>query len=493
MGIIKRQAIQSTTFIYLGVIVGFLNSALLLPALFSSEQVGLIGFLNSLTLIFSTIGALGIPLITVKMFPAFRDRNQRDHGFFSLSFWGSIAGITIGLLTFFLLKDLLISDNNAANDYYLFPFAFCIIFAFRVLFRVSDSYLRMLYKTVLGITIESFVVKVVILLGLVTVWYYPNLDFSVILVVYIIALSMPGTVTTLYLLTNKVSINGKKFIKHLGPNRKSIVSFGFFGILGGMGTMIVLEVDRLMISNMIDLSANGIYSVAFFFGLFISIPSRGLKRIALSILSDAMEKKDMKTVGEIYTKSCVNQLLIGGYLFLGIWLCVEYVFDFMRPEYATGLYVVLFVALAQLIDMATGVNAEIIGVSKHYRYNSYFTAILIVLAIGLNFILIPIWGISGAAFASFLSMLIINLLRFLFLYKRMQLTPFNMKMLLNVILIVGLFFGFEFVFPKFENPILGILITGTTLTIIYFLIAYKLQISTDINQMANRLLKRIIP
>lgn len=489
MGIVKKQSIQSTIFTYLGVGIGFLNSAILLPALFTTEEVGLIGFLNSLTLIFSTIGCLGIPLITIKLFPQFRNREKGDNGFFSLSFYGSLIGISIGIIAFLSLNDILISKDNAARNYSLFFIAFTTIFAFRVLFKNIDSYLRMLYKTVLGIMLEGFITKLIIFIGLLIITWGFKGDFSLVLILYIIAISLPGVIATIYLLTQKVSLNVNSFRKSAGYNWKEIVSIGSFGVIGGLGAAVILEVDRVMISNMLGLSENGIYSVAFFFGLFISIPSRGLKRIAASILSDSFKDNDMTNVAEIYKKSCLNQLLIAGYLFLGIWFTVNHVFEFMRPEYSRGLYVILFIGLAQLIDMATGVNAEIINVSKYYKYNSYFTGILIVLVIGLNLIFIPIWGINGAAFSSFLALLIVNTIRFIFLYRKMGLFPFSIKMLINAFIILGLFGCFEFFMPNINDPLLGILISGGLLTIIYFTLAYFLRLSNDVNQIINKVFR----
>jgi len=190
-----------------------------------------------------------------------------------------------------------------------------------------------------------------------------------------------------------------------------------------------------MLGNMNGLEATGIYSTAFFFGLFIVKPSIGLRRVSGVVISDAWKNNDMKAIQEVYYKSCLNQLVISIYLFLAIWLSIDFMYELIRPEYAVGKYVVLFIGIAQVIEMATGTNYEVIVTSKYYKYNAYFLVLLFILVIGLNFLLIPKYGINGAAFASLVAMAVNNLMRFLFLYWKFKLQPFNSKFL--VVIFIG--------------------------------------------------------
>jgi len=488
MGVIKKQSIQSTVLTYIGVLIGFLNSAVFLPMLFSPEEVGLLGFLNSLSSIFATIATFGVPLITVKMFPHFRSDENKHNGFFGFIFLVSIIGSILGVAFYFLFKEQLISDNNRALGYALFNVLFCFVFIGTVFFKNFDGYIRMLYNSVFGVAAETFI-KLIIFCMVFSYWVMNGFHFDWVIIVYALAITSAGVITFFYSLTTKVSLNLTQFKRHLGEHRKELLTVGMFGALASIGSIIVLEIDRIMVSNMIDLNANGVYSVAFFFGLFVSLPARGLKRIAAVVISDSLKKNDIDNVAKVYQKSCANQFLIAGYLFLGIWFSVDYVFEFMKPEYAEGKYVILFIGLAQVIELATGVNAEIINVSNHYRYNTYFSAILIVLVIALNYLLIPIWGITGAAIASFISMVIVNLFRAVLLFKKMHLQPYTSKNLLNLILF-GAVFAVMLVLPTFENPIIGILINGTLITAIYWLPSYFLSLSDDINVSIDNILSK---
>lgn len=490
MGIIKKQAIQSTVLTYIGVLIGFLNSAILMPRYFESEQVGMLNFLNSLTSIIATLATFGIPLISMKMFPHFRSDEKGHNGFFGFIALASLIGIGSGVLFFFLLENQLISEKNAARSYSYFALFFYILFASKVIFRNIDSYVRMLYKTVIGTFLEGVVARLLVFFTLIS-WVLLQFKFDVLFIFYSLALASSGIFIIIYLLKVETNFNIGQFKTQLGDRKREMYVVGFFGIVGSLGSIIVLEIDRLMVSNMMGLSANGLYSVAFFIGLFISIPARGLRRIASVIISDAWISNDLDTIDSIYKKSSSSLFVISGYLFLCVWFCVPYLFGFMKDEYADGLYVVFFIGLAQIVDMMTGVNAEIIVTSKYYKYNTYFIGGLIIAVIVLNYLFIPVWGINGAAAASLIAMFIINVLRYIFIYAKFGFQPFTFKIVLNLVLLGALYAAFSFA-PTFESDFLGIAIIGSSITLIYWIIAYFMKLSDDVNLAIDKVIKRFI-
>ncbi len=64
----------------------------------------------------------------------------------------------------------------------------------------------------------------------------------------------------------------------------------------------------------------------------------------------------------------------------------------------------LFIGLGRMVDLVTGINGTILGTSPKYKYELYFSVTLAILTVVTNYMLIPQYGINGAAFATFLSM-----------------------------------------------------------------------------------------
>ena len=97
---------------------------------------------------------------------------------------------------------------------------------------------------------------------------------------------------------------------------------------------------------------------------------------------------------------------------------------------------VLYIGIGKLMDVAFSVNSEILVFSKYYRFNLIATIGMSILIVALNYWLIPIYGIEGAAMASALVMLLYNLTKFIFLKIRLGFSPFSTETL--KILVVGI-------------------------------------------------------
>lgn len=492
MGIIKKQAIQSSIYTYIGVGLGFANSAILLPHLISSEQIGLLSLLNSLTNILAAVSALGLPLMTLRLFPRFRNPDQSHGGFFAFMILMTLAGVVMGTVILLSMDHLLLSSRNMARNYEPFMYACIGLFILRLIFKNFDAFIRMLYNTVLGAFTENFLLKFAISLALAVFWLIGGYDFLYLFIIYTLALGIPGIISIIYILAKgEWNLQISRFTSSNLATRTEVFSLGIFGWLGSLGAIIVLEIDRVMISNMLGLAENGIYTTAFFFGLFISLPARGVRRVAAVVLADAWKEDNIKSIGQIYQKSALNQFLFGLYLFLGVWLNVDYVFQVIPPEYSAGKYVILFIGLGQLFEMATGVNYEVITTSKHYHFSTYFNAVLILLTVGLNYVLIPTWGIVGAAVATALALILVNTGRSVFIYLKFGLVPIRWKMLINLGIGLLCFLLITYLIPKHTNPFMGILINGSIITFLYWIMAYVLSISTDVNKTVHQVIEKL--
>jgi O-antigen/teichoic acid export membrane protein len=94
-----------------------------------------------------------------------------------------------------------------------------------------------------------------------------------------------------------------------------------------------------------------------------------------------------------------------------------------------GKSVVFLIGLGKLFDVAFSINSEILVFSKFYRFNLILTIAMSALIILLNLIMIPIYGIEGAAGASAIVMLLFNLVKYMFLKIRLGLEPFSRETL----------------------------------------------------------------
>ena len=182
--------------------------------------------------------------------------------------------------------------------------------------------------------------------------------------------------------------------------------------------------------------------------------------------------------------------IIGLIMFLGLWANIDNVFQILKPEYLPGKWVIFFIGLGSLIDMSTGANSSILGSSKYYKVQTVFLVVLVILLILNNLLLIPLFGITGAAIGGAVSLSILNLLRYLFLLFKFGLQPFNYKFLIVSGIGVAAYL-ITALLPPLPNFIADIFVRSSILSILFCLPIYLLKLSPDINEKADEVLRML--
>jgi len=481
MGIIQRQAIRGSVFSYLGITIGFINAIILAPRILTTAEIGLTSILVAYSLPFITFSTLGFNGVITRLFPYFRDEKSNHHGFLPLTLFVTLGGFLLSLLIFLVLRPWFIQDNMDQSPlfveymYYLVPLIF-----FSLLFTVLDAYNRVLFDAVLGTFLKDFFFKLTYFITLL-LYLFKWITFSQFVFAFIVVQSLPAIILASVLIKRKqFSLRFEwGFISR--RMAKLMINICLFGILAGLSGIAISTIDRLMINSMIDLEATGIYTVAFYFSVIILVPSKAVRNISIPVIAELMKKKDFPEVNSIYYKSSINQLVIGFLLFIGIWANINNVFQILPEEYQQGKYVIFFMMLAKMFEMATGVASVIYSTSRYYRYQTYFMSFLIIVVIGTNLVLIPRYGIVGAAIASAISSFMYNFLRFLFLRIRFGMQPFNKKTAILIVIGLGSYF-LSLLIPEFSNYILDILVRSAFITLVFGVMILAFQISEEVNK-----------
>lgn len=481
MGIIQKQSITGTIYSYIGVALGFITVGILYPRIFSTEEVGLLRILVSYSTLFAQFASLGINTATIKLFPFFRNQEKKHHGFLGMALIVSLVGLMIVIPAFLLLRPYFLEHGQEKSGLFITYFYYVVpLIIFTLLFNLLDTYYRVLYNAVKGIVYKEVVQRVLILLVIIA--FFLNLiSFHLTVILYVVALVAPT-----FLLIYSVIRSGQFYLK---PDfsfinsklRKQLIDVSFFGMITTFSGMLVLNIDVIMVERFMGLSAAGIYTVTFFFGTLILVPLRTMGKIGSVVISDAWKVNDLETINNIYRKSSISLSVLGFLLFIGIWGNIDNIFYIIKDAYLPGKYVILFIGLANLTDIALGVNPQIITNSKYYRYISYFLFIFAILLIVTNLLLIPVLGIVGAALASLISKFIYNLIKFTFLYKKFRFQPFSLKFVYLMVISLITYVTSLFI-PQQSNYIFDIILRSSIISILFIAPVYFLKISEDVNQ-----------
>ncbi len=490
MGIIQKQSISGTIYSYVGVVLGFVTTGLLFPRIFSTEQVGLLRLLVSYAVLFSQFASLGINTATVKLFPYFRDKEKKHHGYLGIALLVILAGLVISIIIYLMLRPYFVTHGQEKSALFVTYFYYVVpLIIFTLLFNVFDTYYRVLYNAVKGIVYKEIVQRVLILVVIIG-YALHMIDFRLTVILYVLAIISPA-----FFLFVSLIRSGQFFVK---PDfsfvdeklKKQFLDVSFFGMISTFSGVLVLNIDVIMVDGILGLSAAGIYTVTFFFGTLILVPLRTMGKIGSVVISDAWKANDTETIQNIYKKSSLSLSVIGFLLFIGIWGNIDNVFFIISNDYLSGKYVILFIGLAALLDIALGINPQIIINSKYYRYISYFLFIFAVLLIITNLLLIPVYGIVGAAIASLISKFIYNLIKFFFLYKKFGFQPFDYRYPLLILFSLIAYFASLLLSP-FDNYILDIVVRSLFIFVMFSVPVYLFKISEDINEHVDKIIRAL--
>ena len=113
-------------------------------------------------------------------------------------------------------------------------------------------------------------------------------------------------------------------------------------------------------------------------------------------------------------------MLIGGLLLVGIIANINDLLSLLPTPYHQEATVAVIACVGAFLNVATGVNTSILFSSEKYIYGTYLLFILLITAVTLNIILIPMYGITGAALATVISSVIYNGIKYFIILKNFK-------------------------------------------------------------------------
>ena len=490
MGIIQRQGIRNTAITYVGIIIGFVNLLIIQPHFLTTEEVGLTRVLFSFSMLISTFLPLGIQNITIKYFPFYKNPEARHHGFFGFMILFPLAGFILFSLVILGFRDFIIShyivNSKLFTEYFNFVFPLTFFLSFT---GVLTSYSTSLFRTSVPAFINDIAVRI-LSVAVVSLYFIKLVSLSQFVFLFVSVYGVQALFLLIYVFRiDKPGIMPDK-IKFTREEIGGMMRFGILVSIAALSSIGLKEVSVILIGQYLPLASAGIYAIAAFIPLVIEAPLNALDKIVQPKASDAWAKNNLEEIKTIYVKSSRYLLLIGGLLFLGINLNIESLMKLLPQNYSAGIPVVFIISIGSIFNLATGMNDAIIFYSSKYVSGIYLLLIMFILAVTLNVILIPQFGLEGAAIATASASFIYNVMKYFFIRKNFSLQPFDLKTIKLVIVVVVVWFTTKLV-PAATFPLADIAIRSLIITSLYSGIIYFWKIVPELEPVLINYLKKI--
>jgi O-antigen/teichoic acid export membrane protein len=491
MGVVIRQSFFTSLISYAGVVLGYINLLYLYPKFLDLGQIGLLRTILDFAMLMAFFAQVGLSQSVIRFYPHFVKDEKNSPGFTNLVLLLGVAGYLIFLILFFIFEDKIISffGENAEllTPYLHLALALTLIIS---LINLMESVAR----TQLKLAVPRFLNEVGIrfLQGvLVTLYFVKIISFHQLLL-FSVAIFLITLLALVFYLARTgqfkiqatlVRIPAAKFMQFINYSLFSLVSSGAF--------ILVSKLDSLMVTALIGFEANAIYTTAFYMATVIEIPRRALSQANSTLMARAFEQQALPEVSALYTKTSINQFIIGALLLIGVWANLHNIYQLMPNGelYQTGFTVVLIIGAAKLLDMTFGPNSELLVMSQFYWLNTLAIMTMAIIGVTLNYLLIPVYGIEGAAYGSGIAILLFNLIKLVFIYIKFKLQPFTGKTL--VVLAIGLATVILAHFlPVLNHPILDMAYRSFLITLLFAALILLTKSSAEINQLVKTALTK---
>ena len=484
MGIVFKQSALNTAITFLGFGIGGVNTLFLYTYILGDSNYGLTMVILSTAALLMPLMALGMHNTLMRFYEGYKNQQEQDD-FLAYTLFLPLLPVGLIALSVLLFPDQLegfLSRRNPEVGGYLW-YIFLIGMAMAY-FEIFYAYAKVQLKSVWGNALKEVFSRFGVFLLLLT-YYLEYIDlntfFGGLVGVYFLSMLL------MKLYAYRIRMPKLRF--KAPKNRRAIWTYTLLIVLGGSAAVILLEIDKFMLNQYIDLAKVAYYGVGIYIATVIVVPVRAMNQITFPLTAKALHEDDKSELKALYQKSSINLLAASGLLFLLIICSLDDLYALLPEDYSQGWYVVLIIGLMKVMDASLGNINSLLFYSKYYKGMLILGIVLAVLTIVLNILFIPQWGAIGAAWATFTAVLIYNGSKLFFVWQVFGLFPWRKSTLLLCFMILLIGFGFYWL-PLGLEGVVAILVRSVLLGGVYLGLLYYFWFSADINQVINSRLKK---
>jgi len=422
--------VKGAGIIFLGQVIslplGMVNQALL-GRFLGPGDYGLFNLGLSVIMIASFIPMFGLGggLVQFIPFNIALDRKDRVISGIDFSFkFCLMVGILVSLALFFLSNKIALEVFHDANLEIVIKIL-SISLTFTVFYRLTQAlpagFRQPKYKLY-----NEFIIMRVLRIAVFLIAVFLGYKLFGALAAYIIAtLSASIGYLLIYYRIFYPSLNCKD---KDSSAKRDLLSLSWPLFLTGFTSLFMAHTDKVLLGVYMTSTEIGIYAAALTLASSVYFIHSSFRYIFLPTVAEYFARKDIPGIQKLFSS-------ITKWIFLLSFPITVYLFffsgDVIRLIYGESFtmgYLALFILSVGFVTIGmTGLTGEILVAIKKTRLNLLNEIIGAGLNVGLNILLIPRYGIMGAAIATAVSILLRELVSLGFVYKELKIHPYNIQ------------------------------------------------------------------
>jgi len=387
---------------------------MLIPRYYGVEVFGVFNIVFGLLMIGTVISRIGLDTYVLRIIPTIEDNREELSLFFKSILKILVISsllVSLSILIFlnainsYLFKSIDATDYLIGLSILILPYTLFNVFP--EIFRGFDNIrLYSFFRNLL----QNFTLAFLLSIGIIFSFEYTPIDILYMTIVIIFVFI--SIVLYIFLRTRNISF----FIS--GRYKKKILKNSYPMFLAASLMFVMSYIDSFMIAYYLDEYQVGIYSACINISMIITFIPIAIGGFISPKISKAYSKNNIQEVKNIFKNSLIIIILVTIPIFLIIYVYAEFLLALFGTAFISATLTLLITNIAFLAEALCGPVGFVMNMTDNQHIFMRILFISLLINITFNAILIPIYGINGAAIAMLLSMFFWSIGSLIFLKKK---------------------------------------------------------------------------
>jgi O-antigen/teichoic acid export membrane protein len=287
-----------------------------------------------------------------------------------------------------------------------------------VIASATQGFKKMQYATIAR-DVAQPLVRLLLIVGLVVVGANALGALAVYGVAVVVSASM-----LLYFLNGKL-FSLRRPLREGHRETREVLGFSAPVFLSDLMTTFRDNIQTLMLGALNTTASVGIFAVASQMNMVGHMLQSAVAAASRPIIAELYDKGDRVQLGRMYQTTTKWAVTANLPMFLTLVLFPTQILSIFGRSFVSGSTALVLLACAIMADVSTGQCGIILDMTGHAMWKLINSIVRLVLSLGLSVLLIPLWGVVGAAAATLLVVSTINIMRLLQVFFLFRLLPYN--------------------------------------------------------------------
>lgn len=398
-------------------------TAVVLARLLQAEQFGMYSLALSAANIAVAVAIMGLDAALVRYVAVLANHKEED------ALWGALqlgigvatlSSLLTGTLLFALAypaAEMLFGEPQLAPLLQLVSVIVPMLTLSEVLAGAIRGFKRMDYAT-----LAQFIIQPVIRLAMIAVLALGGFSAAEAIITFGLA-DLAASFILLYFLHKQFGL--RRPLRGARRDARAIMAFSVPVWLSDMMIKFHSNFQTLILGTLNTIAGVGVFTVASQVTMISGQFSSSINVTAKPIIAELHDQGDLPEMGRIYQTANKWGVTAQLPVFLLMLLFPQQILSIFGQSFTDGAVALIILSVSALILVGTGMGGIIIDMTGHTRLKLFNSIARLAIFLSFDVLLIPRWGVTGAATAALIGEASVNLLRLGQVYYLFRLLPYN--------------------------------------------------------------------